>query len=357
MRRAVARLGRGAGRGARRGGPGRGPWPVGFSVRRLGRARLRAVRAWRPRGTVLVTGGTGGLGAEVARWVAANGAERLVLVSRRGVDAPGRWRRCWLSCRMLRCTRVIWPTGRRWRLLLAAVGPVDAVVHAAGVGEDAELVDGRCRAPEPGAVAARSTGLCTWTRWSVTSTRSWCSRRSPESGAAAGRPPTAPRTPPWTPWSRAAGRAACRVRRSPGVRGREVGMAADGETELAAAAGPCRRWHPPRRSPRWPARSVPGTSTVTVADVRWAEFVPLFTAARARPLFDDLAEAAVPAAVAGDGVFRVCGSGWPGLAVRRSGTRLVARAGAGRRSRRCWVMPPVRRWRRAGRSRSWASTR
>ncbi|WP_020638027.1 type I polyketide synthase [Amycolatopsis balhimycina] len=41
------------------------------------------------RGTVLVTGGTGGLGGEVARWLARHGAQRLVLTSRRGPDAPG----------------------------------------------------------------------------------------------------------------------------------------------------------------------------------------------------------------------------------------------------------------------------
>ncbi|WP_345598344.1 SDR family NAD(P)-dependent oxidoreductase, partial [Streptomyces marokkonensis] len=44
---------------------------------------------WSPRGTVLVTGGTGALGAHVARWAAGHGAERLVLTSRRGLGAPG----------------------------------------------------------------------------------------------------------------------------------------------------------------------------------------------------------------------------------------------------------------------------
>ncbi|MEI5133325.1 beta-ketoacyl reductase [Streptomyces libani] len=44
---------------------------------------------WRPRGTVLVTGGTGALGGHLARWLARNGAEHLVLVSRRGTEAPG----------------------------------------------------------------------------------------------------------------------------------------------------------------------------------------------------------------------------------------------------------------------------
>ncbi|MEU0839168.1 type I polyketide synthase [Streptomyces sp. NPDC005962] len=47
------------------------------------------VRSWKPSGTTLVTGGTGRLGAEVARWLARNGAEHLVLASRRGADAPG----------------------------------------------------------------------------------------------------------------------------------------------------------------------------------------------------------------------------------------------------------------------------
>ncbi|MFE3694560.1 type I polyketide synthase, partial [Streptomyces sp. NPDC059129] len=46
-------------------------------------------RAWRPGGSVLITGGTGGIGAQIARWLARRGAEHLVLVSRRGTDAPG----------------------------------------------------------------------------------------------------------------------------------------------------------------------------------------------------------------------------------------------------------------------------
>ncbi|MFE2728849.1 SDR family NAD(P)-dependent oxidoreductase, partial [Kitasatospora sp. NPDC059327] len=49
----------------------------------------RPSRGWRPRGTVLVTGGTGSLGPRLARWLADNGAEHLVLASRSGPDAPG----------------------------------------------------------------------------------------------------------------------------------------------------------------------------------------------------------------------------------------------------------------------------
>jgi acyl transferase domain-containing protein/acyl carrier protein/thioesterase domain-containing protein len=40
-------------------------------------------------GPVLITGGTGGLGARVARWLAGRGVPELILVSRRGADAPG----------------------------------------------------------------------------------------------------------------------------------------------------------------------------------------------------------------------------------------------------------------------------
>ncbi len=40
-------------------------------------------------GTYLVTGGLTGFGLEVARWLVAHGARRLVLSSRRGADTPG----------------------------------------------------------------------------------------------------------------------------------------------------------------------------------------------------------------------------------------------------------------------------
>ena len=64
----------------------------GTYVRRLRRApigRTMPVREWRPKGTVLITGGTGWLGQHVARWLAREGAEHLVLVSRHGPQAAG----------------------------------------------------------------------------------------------------------------------------------------------------------------------------------------------------------------------------------------------------------------------------
>ncbi|WP_158714320.1 SDR family NAD(P)-dependent oxidoreductase, partial [Kitasatospora aureofaciens] len=65
---------------------------AGLFARRMVHAPLGAakpVRGWRPRGTVLVTGGTGSLGPRLARWLADQGAEHLVLASRSGPDAPG----------------------------------------------------------------------------------------------------------------------------------------------------------------------------------------------------------------------------------------------------------------------------
>ncbi|GAB2907070.1 hypothetical protein GCM10027075_03390 [Streptomyces heilongjiangensis] len=61
-------------------------------ARRLVRAPLTdrgPARPWKPRGTVLITGGTGGIAAHLARRLAAEGAEHLLLLSRRGPQAPG----------------------------------------------------------------------------------------------------------------------------------------------------------------------------------------------------------------------------------------------------------------------------
>ena len=62
----------------------------GVFVRRLRPATpQRPVTTWSPTGTVLITGGTGALGAHVARWLVSRGVQRLVLASRRGMQAPG----------------------------------------------------------------------------------------------------------------------------------------------------------------------------------------------------------------------------------------------------------------------------
>jgi acyl transferase domain-containing protein/NAD(P)-dependent dehydrogenase (short-subunit alcohol dehydrogenase family)/acyl carrier protein len=93
-------------------------------------------------GTVLITGGTGALGARVAAWFAARGATRLVLVSRRGADAPGAERlRAELAALGAEVTFVAADVAERAGVAeaLAAVPadrPLTAVVHAAAVLDD-----------------------------------------------------------------------------------------------------------------------------------------------------------------------------------------------------------------------------
>ncbi|RNG22368.1 type I polyketide synthase, partial [Streptomyces botrytidirepellens] len=65
---------------------------TGTYARRLGHAAPASSAKpapWRPTGTTLITGGTGGLGAHIARWLAREGAPHLHLISRSGPDAPG----------------------------------------------------------------------------------------------------------------------------------------------------------------------------------------------------------------------------------------------------------------------------
>ncbi|MGW7369281.1 type I polyketide synthase, partial [Streptomyces sp. NPDC054841] len=125
---------------------------TGVFGRRLARASLAdsAPGSWTPRGTVLITGGTGALGGHVARWAARGGAQHLVLTSRRGPQAPGADAlRDELTA--LGAARVtIEACDASDHDQLAAVleratadpeQPLTAVVHAAGVGTSAALAD------------------------------------------------------------------------------------------------------------------------------------------------------------------------------------------------------------------------
>nr|WP_163017100.1 SDR family NAD(P)-dependent oxidoreductase [Streptomyces chartreusis] len=100
-----------------------------------------------PRGTVLITGGTGALGAHVARRLAERGAPHLLLVSRSGAHAPGADAlRDELTAHGTRVTLAACDVGDRDALaeLIAAIPaetPLTGVVHTAGLPQNTPLTD------------------------------------------------------------------------------------------------------------------------------------------------------------------------------------------------------------------------
>ncbi|MEU7068389.1 type I polyketide synthase [Streptomyces sp. NPDC046161] len=111
--------------------------PEGAYARRMTRpSRPDPAGPWHPRGTVLVTGGTGGLGAHVARMLAADGAEHIVLAGRRGPHAPGAaelaegLRQSGVRVSVEACDIADREAVRR---LLDGLTGLTAVVHAAGL--------------------------------------------------------------------------------------------------------------------------------------------------------------------------------------------------------------------------------
>ncbi|MEU3522238.1 SDR family NAD(P)-dependent oxidoreductase, partial [Streptomyces sp. NPDC006654] len=116
------------------------------AARHLGKVVVNIPAEWDSQGTVLVTGGTGTLGGELARHlVDVRGMRHLVLMSRRGPVAPG----------VARLVAELAQSGAEVRVQagdaadreglasvlarIAAERPLTAVVHAAGVIDDATI--------------------------------------------------------------------------------------------------------------------------------------------------------------------------------------------------------------------------
>ncbi|MFJ3743840.1 type I polyketide synthase [Streptomyces albidoflavus] len=103
------------------------------------------IGGWGDHDTVLITGGTGALGAHVARSLAASGARHLVLTSRRGPGSPGAAELVAeleeLGARVTVADCDVADRDQLARLLdsLPADLPLTGVVHAAGVLDDGVL--------------------------------------------------------------------------------------------------------------------------------------------------------------------------------------------------------------------------
>ncbi|MBI0374860.1 SDR family NAD(P)-dependent oxidoreductase, partial [Streptomyces albiflaviniger] len=272
----------------------------GVFGRRLARATARQVaesEGWSAHGTVLVTGGTGALGGQVACWLIDKGAEHVVLTSRRGLDAPGAAElRDELAASGARITVAACDVADREALAglladLPAELPLTAVVHAAGVLDDGVLESltperfaSVLRAKADAALAldelTRDLDLSAFVLFSSTSGTVGAAGQANYAAAnafldalaerrrAEGLPAT---SIAWGPWA-AGGMAADEALEQ---RMRRAGMPPmDADLALAALQ-----------------RALDlGDAAVTVADVDWDRFAPGFTAGRPSPLLADLPE-------------------------------------------------------------------
>ncbi|MGW5450314.1 SDR family NAD(P)-dependent oxidoreductase, partial [Streptomyces asiaticus] len=274
-------------------------------ARRLERAACpdTAPIAWRPTGTTLITGGTGGLGAHVARWLARQGAPRIHLVSRSGPDAPGATQLA-QELTALGTTVIITAcdvadrTALRHLLgTIPAEHPLTAVVHAAGLAENTPLAEldlpGIAAVLRPKALAAahlheltEDLDLSAFVLFS-SGAAAWGGGRQPSYAAAnayldalaehrraRGLPATSLAWAPWSDAGMAADEAVIDYYRRRGMRPLD--------TDLAIASLQHALDH--------------ADTTITIADIDWERFPAGFTAQRPSPLLSDLAATASPGA-------------------------------------------------------------
>ncbi|MDX3187242.1 SDR family NAD(P)-dependent oxidoreductase [Streptomyces sp. MN03-5084-2B] len=254
-------------------------------------ATVRPRPGWRPAGaTALVTGGTGALGAHVARWLADQDAAHVVLTSRRGLDAPGAAELAEeLANRGTRVTVAACDAADRDALSALAASldtPVTAVFHAAGLGETGPVaaigVDDLARiatAKITGAHAVEDVfgDLDAFVLFS--------SNAGVWGGGGQGAYAAA----------NAYLDAFAEHRRARGLKATSIawGAWADGGMADGEAGEQMRRRGVPAMDPKLAIAALRQAldrdeTFLAVADVVWERFYPAFTAARPRPLLDEI---------------------------------------------------------------------
>ncbi|WHT16646.1 SDR family oxidoreductase [Crossiella sp. CA-258035] len=270
--------------------------PFGTLACRLVRPAAHRAEAgeWRPKGTVLVTGGTGALGAHVARWLAERGARELVLVSRRGPAAPGaaelhaELAELGAEVRIEACD--VSDRGQL-RELLARVGDLDAVVHTAAVLADSTL---RALSLAQVAEAQRAKVVSAWHLHELTAELNLSAFVLFSTlGATVGIPGQGNYAP-----ANAALDALAELRRAQGLPATAVSFGAwDGDGLATTAVRPTLERHGINlMAPELALKALQeaidgGRASQVVADIKWERFAPTLTALRPSPLLADLPDA------------------------------------------------------------------
>ncbi len=276
----------------------------------------RTGEAWTPGGTVLVTGGTGGIGGQVALWAAGRGARRVVLTSRSGSGAEGIGAlAAELAAAGTSVDVIASDISQRIEVegLLARIGaggpPLSSVVHAAGVGEAkaiAEFTPADLERVSAVKVAGatlldeltQSMDLDAFVVFSSVSAI-WGSGLQPGYAAA-----------------NAFLDALVEARRSRGLVGTSLAWGLWGGAGMGAgtAGEHLQRYGLRLMNPELGIRAMAqaidaGEPAVTVADVDWARFSPTFTLRRSSPLIEALPEVRQALAAPAEGGASAAGSG------------------------------------------------
>ncbi|HEV2634960.1 MAG TPA: SDR family NAD(P)-dependent oxidoreductase [Actinocrinis sp.] len=294
---------------------------TGIHTRRLVRGpRATTAERWRPTGTVLVTGGTGGVGGRVGAWLATLGAPRVVLTSRSGPAAAGagalaaRLAETGSAVEILACDTAQRPAAATLLDRIDRTGPALAgVFHLAGTNQVRPLAELTAAALAEVA-AAKTAGAANLD--DLTADRALTAFVTFSSGAGvwgsglqAGYAAANAYLDALAEHRRGRGLAATSVswglwggggmgQGEGGDRLQRLGLR-EMDPDLAIAALAAVIEAPAATA----VESSPGSAAATVADLDWARFAPVFTLHRASALIGDLPEVrqALTADTAGTG--------------------------------------------------------